>query len=623
MNSYAFYNCSAIKAITIPSGTTSIATYAFYGNTSLASVSLPSGLTTINSYAFYGTTSLKELVFPSELTTIGDYAFNGTRIRTLNIPSKVTSIGSNAFHGDVALTSLTIPGNVETIGDSAFSGCVNITSLTLRSGIKTIGEEAFNGIKITNLVVPNSVTSIGVGAFKGCNSLTSISVPFVGASRTASNYSAVFGYIFGYTTNVPYTSSSAWYSTTNSTTFVNDKYTTISSATWQYSCYNSKSSSNYFDSCYYLQSYYYYIPTSLTTVTITDATSISTAAFNGCTNITSIVLNDEVTTINSYAFQNCTKLESADIGTGLAALNSYAFYNCSALTSITIPYGVNTMGANAFTNCSSLSINCQIEEQPSAWASTWNSSSRPVTWGYGCERGTTAEGIKWISIDGETVRIVGYEGTATTLTIPTTIDSKVVNRIAANAFEGNTTLTSIVIPDGIIYIETKTFVDMTNLVSVEISSTVTEIQANAFTGCTKVSVLCRASAKPSGWSSSWNSSNRPVVWKYAGAKGVTSDGLKWASVTGDTVVIYGYSDSSASVTIPATINGKTVSGISENAFRNNTTITSVFIPTCIEYIGSGAFVGCSNLTINCEIASAPSGWSSSWKDSSTTVYWSM
>ncbi len=36
-----------------------------------------------------------------------------------------------------------------------------------------------------------------------------------------------------------------------------------------------------------------------------------------------------------------------------------------------------------------------------------------------------------------------------------------------------------------------------------------------------------------------------------------------------------------------------------------------------------AFVGCSNLTINCEIASAPSGWSSSWKDSSTTVYWSM
>ena len=413
-------------------------------------------------------------------------------------------------------------------------------------------------------------------------------------------------------------------SSSSSTAFTNTKLGTfsavysVSGATWQYSCY-----SDYYSSYYYIHSYYYYIPASLTSVTITDATSIPTAAFNGCTNITSIVLNDEVTTINSYAFQNCTKLESADIGTGLTALNSYAFYNCSAFESVTIPYGVNTMGGYAFTGCSSLSINCQIEEQPSAWASTWNSSSRPVTWGYGCERGTTSAGLEWISIDGETARIVGYEGTATSLTIPTSIDGKTVNRIAANAFEGNTTLTSIEIPDSIVYIETNAFANMTNLVSVEISNTVTEIQANAFAGCTKLSILCKVSAKPSGWVSSWNSSNRPVVWNYGGTNGVTTDGLKWATVADDTVVIYGYSGSSASVTIPTTINSKTVSGISENAFRGNTTITSVFIPTCIEYIGSGAFVGCTNLTINCEIASAPSGWSSSWKDSSTTVYWSM
>lgn len=648
---YSFYEVQTLRGTSDTSVSPSVKNYTGFTAPAVQTVNVnPDGSRVVNYYYtrnYYtvtvvgngGTNNTIRQKYQSAIDTTGWTTRDGYTLGGLYNDLSLTSVYSDTtmpaqdktvyayWEGESLISEFAYTSTSTAITITGYTGSSTIVKIPTQIGgipVTAIAANAFaNNTTLVSVVVPNSVTSIGVGAFKGCNSLTSISVPFVGASRTASNYSAVFGYIFGYTTNVPYTSSSAWYSTTNSTTFVNDKYTTISSATWQYSCYNSKSSSNYFDSCYYLQSYYYYIPTSLTTVTITDATSISTAAFNGCTNITSIVLNDEVTTINSYAFQNCTKLESADIGTGLAALNSYAFYNCSALTSITIPYGVNTMGANAFTNCSSLSINCQIEEQPSAWASTWNSSSRPVTWGYGCERGTTAEGIKWISIDGETVRIVGYEGTATTLTIPTTIDSKVVNRIAANAFEGNTTLTSIVIPDGIIYIETKTFVDMTNLVSVEISSTVTEIQANAFTGCTKVSVLCRASAKPSGWSSSWNSSNRPVVWKYAGAKGVTSDGLKWASVTGDTVVIYGYSDSSASVTIPATINGKTVSGISENAFRNNTTITSVFIPTCIEYIGSGAFVGCSNLTINCEIASAPSGWSSSWKDSSTTVYWSM
>lgn len=535
--------------------------------------------------------------------------------------------------GDAVAADFTYTSATSGITITGYAGSSTIVKIPEQIGgvkVIAIAASAFaNNTTIQSMVVPNSVESIGVGAFKGCNSLTSVSLPFVGKSRTASAYEAVFGYVFGYTTTIrsgAYNSKVEGYSS-SSDTFSDLQYSNVSGCVWQYSCYNSYGY-YYYDNYntrngYRLQSYFYYIPSTLTNVVITDATVIPEEAFYNCANITSVTLNNGVKTIGTNAFENCTKLESADIGTGVTAINADAFKNCSALKSITIPYGVNSMGSYVFANCSALSINCQIEEQPSAWTSTWNSSSRPVTWGYGCERGTTVEGIKWISIDGETVRIVGYEGTATTLTIPTTIDGKVVNRIAATAFEGNTTLTSIVIPDGIIYIETKAFANMTNLVSVEISSTITEIQANAFTGCTKVSVLCRASAKPSGWSSSWNSSNRPVVWKYAGAKGVTSDGLKWASVTGDIVVIYGYSGSSASITIPTTINGKTVSGISENAFRSNTTITSVFIPTCIEYIGSGAFVGCSNLTINCEIASAPSGWSSSWKDSSTTVYWSM
>ena len=533
------------------------------------------------------------------------------------------------WEGESLISEFAYTSTSSAITITGYTGSSTIVKIPTQIGgipVTAIAANAFaNNTTLVSVVVPNSVTSIGAGAFKGCDSLTSVSLPFVGKSRTANAYEAVFGYIFGYTTQV--STNSTYRLTSSSTVFRDYQYSSVSEATWQYSCSNSYNSTydsyTYDFKCYCLQSYYYYIPSTLTTVAITDATVIPEEAFYNCANITSITLNNGVTTIGTNAFENCTKLESADIGTGITTISADAFKNCSALTSITIPYGVNTMGANAFTNCSSLSINCQIEEPPSAWASTWNSSSRPVTWGYGCERGTTATGVEWISIDGETVRIVGYKGTSSTLTIPATIDGKVVNRIAANAFEGNTTLTSVVIPDSIIYIETKAFANMTNLVSVEISNSVSEIQANAFAGCTKLSILCKVSAKPSGWVSSWNSSNRPVVWKYAGAKGVTSDGLKWASVADDTVVIYGYSGSSASITIPTTINGKTVSGISENAFRGNTTITSVFIPTCIEYIGSGAFVGCSNLTINCEVASAHSGWSSSWKDSSTTVYWSM
>lgn len=220
-----------------------------------------------------------------------------------------------------------------------------------------------------------------------------------------------------------------------------------------------------------------------------------------------------------------------------------------------------------------------------------------------------------------------------------------VDRIAAKAFSGNTTITSVTIPGSIVCIENNAFLGCSGLTSVVINDGVVEIQANAFhscssiiivvipdsvtkiggnafAGCTKATLLCGARSQSSERARTWNSSNRPVVWKYAGSTG-TSNGLNWALVNDNTVVICGYTGSSASITLPTTISGKEVSGISENAFRGNTTITSIFIPTCIDYIGSYAFYGCTGITINCEVASAPSGWSSSWKDSNATVYWSM
>ena len=628
IGTYAFYNCTSLESIVVPSGVTTISSYAFYNNTALASVSLPSGMTAINSYAFYNTTGLKELVFPSELQSIGSYAFYGTRIRELNIPGEVTSIGSHAFDGDVALTSLTIPGNVTSIGSYAFSGCENITTLTLESGIETIGDYAFQNLKVTSVVVPDSVESIGVGAFKGCDSLESISLPFVGASRDAEAYNGVFGYIFGYTTKVRNYNNygyldSTEYKSASSTEYVNTQYSSVSGATWQYSaydCYDYRSSTI---KAYVLRSYFYYIPTTLTSVVITDATVIPVAAFNGCANITSVVLNDKVETIEEYAFQNCTGLVSADIGVGLTEIGTYAFYNCTSLESIVVPYGVNTMESYVFANCSSLSIKCQIEEQPSDWSSTWNSSSRPVEWEYGCERGVTADGVAWISIDGVTVRIIGYSGSASTLTIPTMIDGKVVNRIAAGAFDGNSTLVSIIIPEGILYVESDAFANITTLTTVTIADSVVEIADGAFSGCVNTSFLCEVAAKPTGWSASWKNSNCAIVWDYAGASGSSEDGFLWAQLSDGSIIIYGYVGSNDVIAIPTGIDGKNVTSISENAFRGNTGITSVFIPKCIDVIGSNAFTGCSNLTINCEIASQPSGWSSNWKDSGTTVYWSM
>lgn len=75
---YIFQNCSNLNNINIPSKVQSIGNYAFYGCTSLNNVKIEStNLTAINQYAFYNCNKLSNLSLPDTIKTIGDYAFYG------------------------------------------------------------------------------------------------------------------------------------------------------------------------------------------------------------------------------------------------------------------------------------------------------------------------------------------------------------------------------------------------------------------------------------------------------------------------------------------------------------------------------------------------------------------
>ena len=132
----------------------------------------------LGDYAFYGCSGLTSLTIPSSVTSIGGDAFRDcSGLTSLTIPSSVTSIGSYAFWDCSGLTSLTIPSSVTSIGYAAFYDCSSLTSLTIPSSVTSIGEAAFSGCSgLTSLTIPSSVTSIGNYAFKGCSGLTSIYV---------------------------------------------------------------------------------------------------------------------------------------------------------------------------------------------------------------------------------------------------------------------------------------------------------------------------------------------------------------------------------------------------------------------------------------------------------------
>ena len=111
-------------AYSVKEGTKIICDSAFWYCSSLSEIVIPSSVTSIGDSAFYGCNSLSEIVIPSSVTSIGDSAFYGCNsLSEIVIPSSVTSIGDRAFYGCNSLSEIVIPSSVTSIGDSAFYGC--------------------------------------------------------------------------------------------------------------------------------------------------------------------------------------------------------------------------------------------------------------------------------------------------------------------------------------------------------------------------------------------------------------------------------------------------------------------------------------------------------------------
>ena len=84
----------------------------------------------IGEHAFYGCSSLTSVNIPSSVAYIGDCAFQDcSSLTSINIPSSVTEIREYAFDGCSSLISVKIPSSVTSIGGSAFSGCSGLRSI--------------------------------------------------------------------------------------------------------------------------------------------------------------------------------------------------------------------------------------------------------------------------------------------------------------------------------------------------------------------------------------------------------------------------------------------------------------------------------------------------------------
>lgn len=385
----------------------------------------------------------------------------------------------------------------------------------------SISESSFKNCEsITNAVIPNSVTNIECGAFFGCTSLESITTPFIGASRAASNgYDQVFGYIFGYETSISKSGAIA----------------VIPNAINQYSEQNTKD--------WTFVHYWYYIPTTLKNVSISDGiTDIPYRAFVGCKDIKNITIPASVKSFGYSAFSGCCGITDIVIPSSTTSIGDYAFSGCKGLTDITIPDSVMTIGQDALFGCTALT-SIIVSENNAFYSS-----------------------VAGILYDKNKTQII----------------------CVPKAIKGE-----ISIANGVTSIDSTVFKDCIGVTSMIIPDSVERIGEGAFSGCSSLESITIPFVGAKAGVTSSDTYQYPYGYIF-GTSSYIGGVSTWQ-------YYYGNSTSSPMSTtyyIPSSLKSVTVAGgnILYGAFYGCTGLTSITIPNSVTSIGDSAFSGCTGLT---------------------------
>ena len=135
---------------------------------------------------------------------------------------------------------------------------------------------------------------------------------------------------------------------------------------------------------------------SLTSVDLSNCTSIGSQAFSGCSSLTSVGSLAKLTTIPVSAFNRCSSLTSVDLS-NCTSLGSSAFSDCSSLASVDLS-NCTSIGSSAFYGCSSLKLIENLSKIVSIGENAFDGNSyavftitneTPPTVGNGCFGPTT------------------------------------------------------------------------------------------------------------------------------------------------------------------------------------------------------------------------------------------
>ena len=438
----------------------------------------------------------------------------------------VTKIGEYAFQGS-AVTSVSMPEGITSIDYNAFSGCQNLESVTLPESLTTLGKRAFGGCQsLKTIKIPSGVTAIPGYCFNGCVSLESVTIP-------------------------------------------------------------------------------------------EGVTAIGDEAFQSC-NLNALTLPESLETIGSFAFSDNQSLKSVNIPAKVKTIEPQAFYRC-VLTELVVQEGVQTIGDNAFggNSLQNLTLPSTIKSIGNSafycydlQSITCNAVTPPMLLGayalfisgitpsikvpmasiaayrkaygwkdfsnyYGGE--VVADGITY-RIDENGATITAAEATLTEANIPSTVEFEgnqyPVIKINDKVFSGNTNLTVVTLPAGLVEIGEYAFSGCQNLESVALPESLTTLGDYAFISCK----LLKTIKIPSGVTT------------------IPNDCFSKCSSLESVKIPEGVTDIGSSAFSGCNLNALTLPESLEKikglAFEDNRSLKSVNIPAKVKTIEQQAFYNC-------------------------------
>ena len=610
--------CSSLQSIVIPPSVTSIGYYAF-SRSGLTEVILPPSVTSIGTLAFGDCDNLEYVYLPASVTSIEGNAFTGTSIWTIEvdqenpvydsrggcnaiiqtdinklitgckstvIPDDVVSIGVSAFENATGLTTINLPSSVESIGEYAFANCSGLTTIYAERPLPP----TIYGNTFLNMVHSNVTVNVLCGAlsdYKNAEIWSGLSFNYVDPCNIVfadANVKAIC--VTNWDTN---RDGELSYAEAAAVTTLNPSGENNSSVFKGNTNITSFNELQYFTGLTNIGTYSFMNCSNLTSIILpSTVTTLGIGVLRGCSRLVSVTLPESLSEIGSAMFQLCSALTQIDIPGSVTQIKGLAFSGCTNLNSIVVPASVTNVLYNAFNNC--LSLESIVVESDNTVYDSRN----------GCNA---------IIKTATNELVIGCDNTE--------IPDDVVT-IGANAFYGRSQMTSITLPASVTNIGNQAFYSCIGLMEMHVmGSTPPALGTDVFNGSpTGVSstipvyVPCEsieAYQAATGWRNftNYQESDEFICFADPEVKAIcvahwdtNGDGqLSYAEaeVVGYVALLNVFKNNTTIVTFNELQYFTGLNGIYSTAFEGCTSLQEVTLPTNTHIVASRAFFGCSAL----------------------------